>query len=257
MAMRRVLAMSAVVTALLAAGALTWVVVTSGSAARSPWVITVANLANLAATAAVRQPDVRPGQWVYRKTLAIAPPGRSVPRLVTVERWATADGSKEALYFHGQLVVVPVTPAVGVLPYSSLGSLPTDPHALVARLTRLVCTRPAGSPLPPCLGHQDVFIGIGTMLGSYVMPPKITADLYRALADIPGVRIDRNAVDIAGRHGIGFAYPLGHGTVQEVIINSRTYMYMGSYFGVNVPASKADGEALLRQTFVSGPGVRP
>jgi hypothetical protein len=89
------------------------------------------------------------------------------------------------------------------------------------------------------------------------MPPKITAELYSALAHIPAVRIDKNAVDIAGRRGIGFAYPLSHRTVQEIIISSRTYMYMGSYFGLNVPASKADGVALLRQAFVSGAGVRP
>jgi hypothetical protein len=64
-------------------------------------------------------------------------------------------------------------------------------------------------------------------------------------------------VDLAGRSGIAFAYPLGHRTVQEIILNKRTYTYMGSYFGVNVPASQADGQALLRQALVPGPGVRP
>ena len=39
------------------------------------------------------------------------------------------------------------------------------------------------------------------------MPPALTAELYRALGNIPGVTVDRHATDIAGRHGLGFRSP--------------------------------------------------
>lgn len=248
------LAVAAGLPAAVAAGALTAVAMTSGPGTPAVRVTTVAELANLAATAAARQPEVRPGQWVYRQTLSNGPGGRH-PRFATVERWATADGSKQASYFRGKLVVGRFPPGL-VYPYRSLGSLPTDPRALVGALARRSCNGLARLHLP-CRRDQNAFIAIGNMFEIYVMPPKITADLYRALAAIPGVTIDKNAVNIAGHRGIGFAYALGHKTIQEIIVNSRTYTYMGSYFGLNLPASKADGQALLRQAFVSGPGIRP
>jgi hypothetical protein len=245
---------SASVAGLVAAltGALIAVVVPSGSAARAPRVITVADLANLAATAAAKQPDIRPDQWIYRKTLNNAwGGGRAGLRIVTSEMWSTADGSEQAFYSHGKLVVERSAdlPQATDIPYRSLGSLSASPHALLARFA---CR--ADSPLPRC---QSAFIIIGMMLTNWAMRPSITANLYHALADIPGVKVEMKVADLAGRSGIAFAYPLGHRIVQEIILNKRTYTYMGSYFGVNVPASKADGQALLRQARVSGPGIRP
>lgn len=56
---------------------------------------------------------------------------------------------------------------------------------------------------------------IGQLLSCYVMPPRLTAELYRALGDIPGVTVDDHAVDVAGQPGIGFLLrvpALGNGT---------------------------------------------
>lgn len=234
------------------AGALIAAVVSSGSALRAPRVITVADLANLAATAAARQPDIRPNQWIYRKTLDNAWGGGPTGlRIGTSETWSTADGSEQAFYFHGKLIVERSSrfPQPTNIPYKSLASLSASPYALLARVG---CS--ADSPLPRC---QGAFTIIGMMLTNWAMRPNITANLYHALADIPGVKVEMNVVDLAGQSGIAFAYPLGHGTVQEIVLNKRTYTYMGSYFGANVPASKADGQALLRQALVSGPGIRP
>jgi hypothetical protein len=260
------LAVSAGLTVALAAGVLTAVTVNSGSADHAPQVITVADLANLAAAAAARQPNVRPGQWVYRKMLVnVANSDRSAPRLITGESWVTADHSKQAFYLRGKLVVqrspFPIVPS-----YRSLGSLPADPRALVARLSRIGCPAPAAARGWSC-SHIEAFVAIGMMLGSYVLPPRFTAELYRALADIPGVRLNKNAVDVAGQRGSGFVYPQPRGTgrrarealtiYQEIIISSRTYLFMGQYDGPNVFTSKLDGEAIVRRAFVSGPGVRP
>ncbi len=39
---------------------------------------------------------------------------------------------------------------------------------------------------------------------TYLMPPSLTAELYRALGNIPGVTVNQHAVNVAGRAGIGF-----------------------------------------------------
>jgi hypothetical protein len=247
---RRVAAVAGLVAVL--AGALIAVVVSSGSAARAPRVITVADLANLAATAAARQPDIRPGQWIYRKTLNNAWGGAPAGlRIGISETWSTADGGEQAFYFHGKLMVERSSrfPQLTNISYKSLDSLAASSQALLARLG---CH--ADSPTPRC---QGAFTIIGMMLTSWAMRPSITANLYHALADIPGVKVEMNVVDLAGRSGIAFGYPLGHRTVQEIILNKRTYTYLGSSFGVNVPASRADAQALLREALVSGPGIRP
>ncbi|MFE7837644.1 CU044_5270 family protein [Streptomyces sp. NPDC057474] len=81
--------------------------------------------------------------------------------------------------------------------YKWLASLPTDPDELLAELYRLTRTWEGQEQA------QAVFDKIGELLGETVMPPKTTAALYEAAAKIPGVtRID-DAVDPAGRHGVG------------------------------------------------------
>jgi hypothetical protein len=110
--------------------------------------------------------------------------------------------------------------------------------------------------------NLTAFNVIASMLRGYVMPPKFTAELYRALGDIPEVTIDRAAVDVAGQRGIGFAYRQPRdsgprGLPVEFIISSRTFTYIGSYYGSYAPTRNAGGDAILRQALVSGPGVRP
>ncbi|MEH0416214.1 CU044_5270 family protein [Streptomyces sp. B21-083] len=91
--------------------------------------------------------------------------------------------------------------------YTWLASLPTDPDALLQRLATEITTdqdardTPAGDRNP----DQDAFDAIGELLRETVMPPKTAAALYKAAAKIPGVTEDSDAVDAAGRHGIGVA----------------------------------------------------
>ena len=92
--------------ALVTAAAITLTVTASppgaGPASRP---LTATELAYRAAAAAARQPDVRPGQWVYRKYLT-----NEFSRTSTTEFWTTADSVKAAWvsatgkihYFSGQ-----------------------------------------------------------------------------------------------------------------------------------------------------------
>jgi hypothetical protein len=96
---------------------------------------------------------------------------------------------------------------------------------------------------------------------TYVMPPRLTAELYRALSYLPGVTVDNHAVDVAGQHGIGFKIYLGRYIgIDEIVVDPHTYYFMGqgiTAIGNAGSSAQRSGAAILREAFVSGPGVRP
>ncbi|WP_327297689.1 MULTISPECIES: CU044_5270 family protein [unclassified Streptomyces] len=114
--------------------------------------------------------------------------------------------------------------------YKWLASLPTDPDALLRRLTTEI-TRDQDRRDTPAKDRdqaQDTFDAIGALLEETVMPPKTAAALYKAAAKIPGVMVDSDAVDAAGRHGIGVARDnTRSGDRTTWIFNSTTLQYLG------------------------------
>lgn len=103
-------------------------------------------------------------------------------------------------------------------------------------------------------GRQIVFQAIGDLFTYYVMPPAVTAALYRAIALIPGVRVHRNAVDLAGQHGTGFVL-YTDSIANDIILSPHSYRFMGVQY--SQPHTPPDGVAIVSRAFVSGPGVRP
>ncbi|MFE9002565.1 CU044_5270 family protein [Streptomyces sp. NPDC007875] len=83
--------------------------------------------------------------------------------------------------------------------YQWLASLPTDPDVLLKEIERMT------EPEEGQEKAQAVFDQIGYLLGETVMPPRNAAALYKAAAKIPGVTRQEDAVDAAGRHGVGIA----------------------------------------------------
>ncbi|MFJ3701974.1 MULTISPECIES: CU044_5270 family protein [Streptomyces] len=114
--------------------------------------------------------------------------------------------------------------------YAWLASLPTDPDVLLRRLTTEI-TRDQDSRDTPAEDRdeaQDAFDAIGELLRETVMPPKTAAALYRAASRIPGVTVDPDAVDAAGRHGIGVARDdVRAGWRTAWIFDSATLEYLG------------------------------
>ncbi|MFE4688940.1 CU044_5270 family protein [Streptomyces sp. NPDC056749] len=114
--------------------------------------------------------------------------------------------------------------------YTWLASLPTDPDVLLRRLTTEI-TRDQDSRDTPAGDRdeaQDAFDAIGELLRETVMPPKTAAALYKAAARIPGVTVDPDAVDAAGRHGIGVARDdVRAGWRTAWIFDSATLGYLG------------------------------
>lgn len=172
------------------------------------------------------------------------------------EDWVNADGTRTAHYQGGKLVIT------GAPGYADLGRLPSDPKALARRMMR-----------PPAGGGRyttadlawNAFNGIEGILMGYAVPPKLAAELYRALGDIPGVTVNNDAVDAAGRHGPAFVLTdkdqPGGGWTAEIFLDPRTFQLTGyaEHFPVKCQCpSPGTGEtAILRQAVVSGPGIRP
>ena len=227
--------------------------------------LTAKVLASRAAAAALSSPAISPGQWVYRNYVVVATPENAASP-VTAEHWTTADNSTAAAYVGGQLEVGPwmwpVTPARGTMKmpiskpavsYNSLSSLPSSPRALADLLGETPVTR-AKAWRP---GHA--FELIAELFQTYAMPPEPMAQLFRALGAINGVMADEHAVDVAGRHRLGFLL-IGTGGTQEIVVDPQAYKFAGYQFfgdGRDIHAPDAWGMAILRQAPVSGPGVRP
>lgn len=229
--------------------------------------LTVKLLADQAATAALSGPAVRPGQWVYRKF------GKGTGRGVTevghaTEVWATADDLTQAAYIRGTLLICSQAgtchPAkiggqswglawpISGISYAELSSLPSDPRALLSRLERSGSGIACDEADRACHAFQL----IGELFLAFLMPPERTAELFRALGYIPGVTVVKDAVDLAGRHGVAFRLPLSPPgpAYEEIILDPRTYQFM-SWDGPSADGSQ--GIAVLAQALVSGPGVRP
>jgi hypothetical protein len=201
-------------------------------------------------------------KWAVRgifKWVTATPATNSVQRS---EAWSTADGTKQASYQHGKLVVSAAC-ACGFTSYAGLSTLPGDPETLARQLMRA----PAGQQghWTTAQGAWNAFNGIEGALTDYVVPPKVAAELYRALGDIPGVTADMNAVDPAGRRGPALVLTVtgnpGGPWTAEVFLDPGTYQLTG--YSEHFPAqcqcpSPGSGEtAILNQALVSGPGVRP
>jgi hypothetical protein len=111
---------------------------------------------------------------------------------------------------------------------------------------------------------------IQNMLSSEILPPSLTAELYHALADVPGVIAKTNVKDIAGQSGVEFILPHSPYNVnQGTILSATTYQYLGQVTWPSPPyVWKKQGsgwsgpglvneQVLLAQALVSGPGVNP
>ncbi|WP_406154267.1 CU044_5270 family protein [Streptomyces sp. NBC_01023] len=150
--------------------------------------------------------------------------------------------------------------------YKWLASLPTDPDALLRRLSTEV-TRDQDRRDTPAKDRdqaQDTFDAIGELLQETVMPPRTAAALYKAAARIPGVSVDSDAVDAAGRHGIGVARDNTRaGDRTTWIFDSTTLQYLGdrTYLIRDTPMGKkgtlTNKSAVLKRAVVDALREKP
>ena len=208
-----------------------------------PAVLTVKLLADRASAAALTQPKVSPGQWVYRVR------ERSYWDSSTIRTsagWETADG---VLRYGDPTLLGASGPGfydVLIPRYSQLGSLPRDPAALDAYLVHLDPAPDNKSLIP--------FNGINTMLSNYVLPPALEAEMYQALAVIPGVQVDSHVTAIDGQSGVAFVLPATRQSdKEEIILDASSYRYLAHGTWVNA-TSPVTEEAVVRTVIVGALG---
>lgn len=109
--------------------------------------------------------------------------------------------------------------------YAYLDSLPTDPAALEDVLAQSAGPVVAANRAQAIFQAIDVLLDAGEMEG-IVVPPKLSAAMYRVLQQLPGVQFE-SATDLAGRQGLGFFMVLEGYDKHELVINPVTYAYMG------------------------------
>jgi hypothetical protein len=199
-----------------------------------------------AAQAAQAHPEVkpRPNQWLYVRSseFGIGTTQGMHPKIT--EDWTRVDGAREAEFQHGKLVIYRHTgpgATAGKGKYDRLASLPTDPKALHAVIYKGVDTMARRDWEYPDR-DGEAFNSIAQLLWSTPVgiAPKTQAALYRVMATIPGVGIDRNVKDGAGRPAIAVT----HGFGQQFLLDPATYQMVGQRTlsnGHNAPISKTSG----------------
>jgi hypothetical protein len=130
-----------------------------------------------------------------------------------------------------------------------LGSLPTDPDALLAYLKS---RQPASNTTDP---DQWVFDEVGGLLGG-VVPPRTAAALYRAAARIPGVTDVPAARDAIGRQGLGIVREDDqHTTRTEWVFDKGDFTFLGSRTVLVKDTSYGKAGALMASSAELASGV--
>ncbi|MFG1964169.1 CU044_5270 family protein [Nonomuraea sp. NPDC049028] len=177
----------------------------------------------------------RPDQWVYTMSKVVQP---GDGRVTTQESWFRYDGKQRADFLDGELKVsdVPPDPDDDDLSpqkyHDRLTALPTEPDKLLAKVSRdrhwsdLPKEDPgAGEP-----ADDRAYRVLSVYLEQQaVMPPKLEAAIFRAMARIPGVKIAVDVPDAEDRLGIGVYYePKGQQvTTEYLVLDPATYHLLG------------------------------
>jgi len=177
-------------------------------------------------------PTPRADQWIYHRSLQ-ADPETGQPGTRPADYWSRADGRQYAESLpNGKIDVQAIlkNPLGTPLQWYDLAeALPDTPEGVLDMLRRNpLYTSHASTP-----AARD-FDELTTALTSdTVLPPESIARLYRALATIPGVSVDRDApVDLSGRPVLSITYDgdssLGRpGDRWELLLDPDSYRVIG------------------------------
>ncbi|MFI0447301.1 CU044_5270 family protein [Actinomadura sp. 6N118] len=202
----------------------------------------------------------RPGQWSYTKSLhassskgaggsLFGPPDRRVTR----EEWRSVDGKQTAFMDKGKLQTQ--TGAVGAVPsasprsdYPYLLSLPAEPAALLAEVGRNIDKENGPTKATAEQRASRMFQIMEIWMRDVALPAKLRSAMYRALGQIPGVKYEGKAADIAGRSGVTF-FRIEEGYLRnEIMVDPVTHQYLGfRAIAVRNHLSKADDGNMPRK----------
>ncbi|HSX96545.1 MAG TPA: hypothetical protein VLG91_04015, partial [Streptomyces sp.] len=149
--------------------------------------------------------------------------------------------------------------------------LPTDPEKMYRYLYGLKSgERPSGK----ASADRDAFEKAAVLLSGQLLPPRVEAALYRAVARIPGLTVEKGSEDAAGRTGVSvgiegrFPGDFGQGRSRhELLFDVRTLDFL-ALNSVNLDTRDDRCEdldvgdlvssvAVLERGVVDGTGQRP
>jgi hypothetical protein len=198
-----------------------------------PQRLTLQLLADRASAAALTQPNLSAGQWIYQ-VLAWKTPGPhrpGVPDPSVQAGWMTADGT--ITYGGAGSIGNPI------YPYDKLDSLPRDPAKLNTYFRSL-------DPVKSDNNSAVEFSQIRQMLFGMVLPPWLEAEMFHALALIPHVQVTDHIKDILGRSGVGFVLPeTGQSEKQIIILDASDYRLLADGSWDNPSTQPPDNETAV------------
>jgi hypothetical protein len=193
--------------------------------------------------------EASPGQWIYSRTVSSGVNGRYP---TTDDFWVTFDGSRNAYYSTGQLIVHTSDadpPGAAVPPWKAwseavspmtacnvLASLPANPRQLLAAIAahmgpiadlgrdNILIFSP--DPVTQAQGEFTYLTHIvwNTFLGAGC-PPAALAPAYRALATLPGVSVQTGITDAIGAEAIGISDDGGY---SQLLLSPASYQVIGA-----------------------------
>jgi hypothetical protein len=223
------------------------------------------------ATAAIPDLHPRPDQFIYTESVSRYVTQHN--RLFVTRAWLSVDGWHGGLtlqrwasgkrWYHGLPMYDCLT-----LPHSNWyykANCPAPP-AYVTNLPRTVGAMKRylrgyyanGRSAPPV---ADAIMSV-TEFYQFLVPHRSSALMFRALSQIEGIRVIDHATTLVGRKGIGVAaYDPSRGTLDELIFDPKTYLYIGdSQIALNstyMPKGTVNGNAVLQIAVVGKAGELP
>ena len=223
---------------------------TTGHVTTSRAATLAAKLLRDAATHVARETataEARPGQWIYTKTVTA---GHNNSDPTADSYWVTFDGSQNAHYSSGQLVVHtsdPNPPGPDVPPWKAwneavspmtacnvLASLPADPQQLLAVIAAHMGPISAMggddililSPAPATKARAEFVYLTHIMWNTSPAgcPPAALAAAYQALATLPGVSVQTGITDAVGAPAIGIS---DNGGYSQLLLSPTSFLVIG------------------------------
>lgn len=196
-------------------------------------------------------PVPRNDQYLYTKEITTRTflKGGRIQRF-TDESWLSVDGSKPSRYsYYGRILDEPPLGEHQVrwppTEYAKLRKWPTDPDKLLAVLRLSAADSPEAD--------QDAYLNACLLMrGPRVMPPGLQAAAFEAVAQLPGIELDHDAVDALGRRGVAVSHP---GLTFAFIFDPKTYAYLGLRQEGSKGGQWADGKLRGGQKYTEVKGL--
>jgi hypothetical protein len=153
-------------------------------------------------------------------------PVKAYPGAVRQEQWDSVDGKADGLRTGVALAdpakkMTMTMSGAGYLTFQQLQALPTDPEALLKKLTA-----DAGN-VKPARRTEVVVENLGAIIDDATLLPDLSAAIYRALAQLPGVRVVDHVKDAAGRSGVGLTFT-GASKNYAWVFDASSLNYLGT-----------------------------